>query len=58
MDIDTQWQQVKKMWTSLYSEVLGKKQYQQKDWISADKGQVRKENKGAKYQRIHPPNET
>ncbi|KAK2174946.1 hypothetical protein NP493_766g01027 [Ridgeia piscesae] len=50
MDIDTQWQQIKKMWTSTCSEVLGKKKYQQKDWISADtlnKVQVRKEKKGA-----------
>ena len=36
MDIDTQWQQIKEMWTSTCSEVLGKKKYQQKDWISAD----------------------
>ncbi|KAK2193911.1 hypothetical protein NP493_6g07016 [Ridgeia piscesae] len=50
MDIDTQWQQIKEMWTSTCSEVLGKKKYQQKDWISADtlnKVQVRKEKKGA-----------
>ena len=50
MDIDTQWQQIKEMWTSTCGEVLGKKKYQQKDWISADtvtKVQVRKENKGA-----------
>ena len=50
MDIDTQWQQIKEMWTSTCSEVLGKKKYQQKDWISADtlnQGQVRKEKKGA-----------
>ena len=30
MDIDTQWQQIKEMWTSTCSEVLGKKKYQQK----------------------------
>ena len=36
MDIDTQWQQIKEMWTSTCSEVVGKKKYQQKDWISAD----------------------
>ena len=36
MDTDTQWQQIKEMWTSTCSEVLGKKKYQQKDWISAD----------------------
>ena len=50
MDIDTQWQQIKEMWTSTCSEVLGKKKYQQKDWISAEtvnKVQVRKEKKGA-----------
>ena len=50
MDIDTQWQQIKEMWTSTCSEVLGKKKYQQKDWISADtlnEVQVRKEKKGA-----------
>ncbi|KAK2192176.1 hypothetical protein NP493_37g07013 [Ridgeia piscesae] len=50
MDIDTQWQQIKEMWTSTCSEVLGKKKYRQKDWISADilnKVQVRKEKKGA-----------
>ena len=50
MDIDTQWQQIKEMWTSTCSEVLGKKKYQQKDWISADiinKVQVRKEKKRA-----------
>ena len=50
MDIDTQWQQIKEMWTSTCNEVLGKKKYQQKDWISADtlnKVQVRKEKKGA-----------
>ena len=50
MDIDTQWQQIKEMWTSTCSEVLGKRKYQQKDWISADtlnKVQVRKEKKGA-----------
>ena len=50
MDIDTQWQQIKEMWTSTCSEVLGKKKYQQKDWISADtlnKVQVRKEKKDA-----------
>ena len=49
-DIDTQWQQIKEMWTSTCSEVLGKKKYQQKDWISADtvnNVQVRKERKGA-----------
>ena len=47
MDIETQWQQIKEMWTSTCSEVLGKKKYQQKDWISADtlnKVQVRKGN--------------
>ena len=41
---------IKEMWTSTCSEVLGKKKYQQKDWISADtlnKVQVRKEKKGA-----------
>ena len=45
-----QWQQIKEMWTSTCSEVLGKKKYQQKDWISADtlnKVQVRKQKKGA-----------
>ncbi|KAK2167820.1 hypothetical protein NP493_1256g00007 [Ridgeia piscesae] len=50
MDIDTQWQQIKKMWTSTCSEVLGKQKYQQRHWISADtlnKVQVRKEKKGA-----------
>ena len=50
MGIVTQWQHVKEMWTSTCSEVLGKKKYQQKDWISADtvnKVQVRKEKKGA-----------
>ena len=50
MDIDTQWQHIKEMWTSTCSEVLGKKKYQQKDWISAEtvnKVQVRKEKKGA-----------
>ena len=50
MDIDTQWQQITEMWTSTCSEVLGKKKYQQKDWISADtlkKVLVRKEKKGA-----------
>ena len=50
MDIDTQRQQIKEMWTSTCSDVLGKKKYQQKDWISADtlnKVQVRKEKKGA-----------
>ena len=31
MDIDTQWQHIKEMWTSTCSEVLGKKKYQQKD---------------------------
>ena len=36
IDIDTQWQHIKEMWTSTCSEVLGKKKYQQKDWISAD----------------------
>ena len=38
------------MWTSTCSEGLGKKIYQQKDWISAgtvNKVQVRKEKKGA-----------
>ncbi|KAK2183596.1 hypothetical protein NP493_305g00028 [Ridgeia piscesae] len=48
MDIDTQWQQIKEMWTSTCSEVLGRKKYQQKDWISTDtldKVQVRKEKK-------------
>ena len=30
MDIDTQWQQIKEMWTSTCSEVLGKKKYQNK----------------------------
>ena len=29
--INTQWQQVKEMWTSTCSEVLGKKKYQQKN---------------------------
>ena len=50
MDIDTQWQQIKEMWTSTCSVVLGKKKYQQKDRISSDtlnKVQVRKEKKGA-----------
>ena len=50
MDIHTHWQQIKEMWTSTCSEVLGKKKYQQKDWISADtvsKMQVRKEKKDA-----------
>ena len=50
MDIDTQWQQIKEMWTSTCSELLGKKKYQQKDWISAstvNKVQVREEKKGA-----------
>ena len=50
MDIDTQWQQIKEIWTSTCSEVLEKKKYQQKDWISADtvnKVQVGKEKKGA-----------
>ncbi|KAK2166202.1 hypothetical protein NP493_1333g00006 [Ridgeia piscesae] len=54
MDIDSQWQQIKEMWTSTGSEVLGKKKYQQKDWISADtvnKVQVRKEKK----ERLNPP---
>ena len=36
MDIDTQWQQIKEMWTSTCSDVLGKKKYQQKDRISTD----------------------
>ena len=36
MDIDTQWQHIKEMWTSTCSEVLGKKKYQQTDWISVD----------------------
>ena len=36
IDIDTQWQHIKEMWTSTCSEVLGNKKYQQKDWISAD----------------------
>ena len=31
MDIDTQWLQIKEMWTSTCSEVLEKKKYQQKD---------------------------
>ena len=38
------------MWTSTCSEVLGKKKYQQKDWISADtvsKVQLRKGKKDA-----------
>ena len=50
VDIDTQWQHIKEMWTSACSEVLGKKKYQQKGWISAgtvNKVQVRKEQKGA-----------
>ncbi|KAK2175201.1 hypothetical protein NP493_743g00029 [Ridgeia piscesae] len=50
MDIDTQWQQIKEMWTSTCSEVLGKKKYQQKAWISANtfnKVQVRKGKKRA-----------
>ncbi|KAK2183036.1 hypothetical protein NP493_326g00029 [Ridgeia piscesae] len=50
MDIDPQWQQIKEMWTSTCSDVLGKTKYKQKDWISADtlnKVQVRKEKKGA-----------
>ena len=50
IDIDTQWQQTKEMWTSTCREVLGKKKCQQKDWISADtvsKVEVRKESKGA-----------
>ena len=50
MDIDTQWQQIKEMWNSTCSELLGKKKYQQKDWISTDtvnKVQMRKEKKGA-----------
>ena len=50
MDIDTHWQQIKEIWTSTCSEVLGKEKYQQKDWISADtvnKVQVRMEKKGA-----------
>ena len=50
MDIDTQWQQMEEMWTSICSENLGKKKYQQKDWISADtvnKMQLRKEKIGA-----------
>ena len=49
LDIYTQWQQIKEMWTSTCSVVLGKKKSQQKDWISADtlnKVQVRKETKG------------
>ena len=33
-NIDTQWQQIKEMWTSKCSEVLGKKK--KKNWISAD----------------------
>ena len=54
IDINTQWQHIKEMWTSTCSEVLGKKKYQQKDWISADtlnKVQVRKETKGATAER-------
>ena len=50
MDINTKWQQIKEMWSSTCSNVLGKKKYQQKDWISADtlnKVQVRKDKKGA-----------
>ena len=49
MDIDTQWQQSKEMWSSTCSEVLGKKKYQ-KNLTSADtvnKVQLRKETKGA-----------
>ncbi|KAK2165677.1 hypothetical protein NP493_1355g00016 [Ridgeia piscesae] len=49
-NMDTQWQQIKEMWTSTCIEVLGKKKYQQNYWISADtvnKVQVRKEKKGA-----------
>ena len=30
MDIDTQWQQIKEMWTNTCSEILGKKKYQKK----------------------------
>ena len=54
MNIDTQWQQIKEMWTSTCSDVLGKKKYQQKDWISADtvnKVQLKKERKGANNNR-------
>ena len=50
MEIDTQWQHIKEMWTKTCREMLGKKKCQQKDWISADtdnKVQVRKETKGA-----------
>ena len=34
--LNTQWQQVKEIWTIICSEVLGKKKYQQQNWISAD----------------------
>ena len=48
MDIDTQWQHIKESWTSTCNEILGKKKYQNKEWISADtinKMQTRKEKK-------------
>ena len=47
MGIDTQWQQIKEMWISTCSEVLGKKKYQQQDWLSVDNNKValRKEKK-------------
>ena len=50
MDIDTQWQHIKEMWTITYSEVLGKNKYQQKYLNSADtvnKVQLIKEKKGS-----------
>ena len=36
MDIHTQWEQIKEMWTSTGGDVLGKKKYPQKRWLSAD----------------------
>ncbi|KAK2179617.1 hypothetical protein NP493_480g03044 [Ridgeia piscesae] len=42
MDIDTQWQQIKEMWTSTCSEVLGQKKYQQKDFCRHSQQSARK----------------
>ncbi|KAJ8346757.1 hypothetical protein SKAU_G00281580 [Synaphobranchus kaupii] len=47
-DIETQWQQSKKMWLDTCEEILGKKTTKHKDWVSVETLQKLKERKEKK----------